>query len=459
MIIILVFVLALALRLFLAPLGFHIDILSNAGWGQWIYMHGPLGFYENSIWIFSWPTQPPFVNLLYGFDNWLYIFLLQISRSTGNTIVQYHLAPGHMRWWFNFTKWFDTAKTSDEAVFSIGYLTSIKILPILADLGIAGLIYNIAKSVKGIKFPIIWSAIYLFSPFSWYLSSLWGQYDQLGFLPVLAAFILESQKKLPWLTPFLFVLSVAIKPTSLILAPFFIYLYFKNSHNKVNPLIAILLIGTFFIETTQVFTKQNLYYFTINELYGKIFLKSASRLSANAFNFWRPFVTAVNQTQDSKFLFLPAYIWSTLSFIVLNLVAFKLSRKITLENVIKGIFIIGAGSWIFMTNMLDRYFFGGVVSGLILCIYDKKLFKYWLPVSLIFWLNLFNQWWFPDFLSPLKSIMIWNDGLFTKILSGVNVVLFLAMFIRIINYDSKNSNNLGRHIGRNFLGLLSGHKD
>ncbi len=431
MVIVIILVLALILRFFLAPLGFHVDIFSNAGWGQWIYTHGPLSFYENGIWTYSWPTQPPFASLLYGFDNWLYIFLLETFRSIGNIIVTYHLAPGHMRWWFTFTKWFDTAKISTEAIFSTGSLLSIKILPILADLGIAAIIYKIAKNIKEIKYPVIWPAVYLFSPFSWYLSALWGQYDQLAFLPLLAAFILESRKKLPWLTPFLIALGIAIKPTGLILIPLFAYLYFRNSHKKINWLVSGALIAAFFVATTKVFTDKNLVEFVSTELFGKIFLKSDSRLSANAFNFWRLFMNSPVQNQHAKFLFIPAFVWSGVAFILLNLKAFKLIKKPTLENIFKAMFIVAAGSWIFMTNMLDRYFFAGVVSGLILCVYNRKLFKYWLPLSLIFALNLFNLWWFPDYFTTLKNILIWNNSLVTKIFSITNILIFWRILVLI----------------------------
>ena len=44
MLVLLVFLVSLIFRLVLTPLGFHVDIYSNAGWGQWIYTHGPLGF-------------------------------------------------------------------------------------------------------------------------------------------------------------------------------------------------------------------------------------------------------------------------------------------------------------------------------------------------------------------------------------------------------------------------------
>lgn len=425
MLVIFIFTIALIGRLILAPIGFHIDILSNAGWGQWIYLHGPLGFYENNVWVYSWPTQPPFVSLLYGFDNWLYIFLLQTFRSIGNTIVAYHLAPGHMRWWFNFTKWFDTAKTSDEASFSIGYLVSIKILPILADLGIAGLIYWVAKLSGKVKYPIIWASIFLFLPFSWYISSLWGQYDSLSFLPLLLAFILEGEKKFPTITPFLLAISIAIKPTSLILVPFFVYIYLKNKHNIVPIVFSAIFIAVFFFATTQVFTNIGIYDFTKNTLMTKIFFKAASRLSANAFNFWRILQNSGSEGAEVKFIFIPAYVWSILAYIILNLIAFKKALKTNLRNVFAGAFIISAGSWMFMTNMLDRYFYAGVVFGLIVCIYNPKIFKYWLIMSLIFAINLYNQWFFPPALDAFKNVLLWQNGVVTKILSASNVILLL----------------------------------
>ncbi len=423
---------ALIFRLVISPLGFHVDILSLAGWGQWIFEHGTKGFYENSIWIYSWPTQPPFASLICGFDNWFYITLLETFRDMSNLIVQYHLAPGHMRWFFTFTKWFDTAKTSSEAVFSTGYLVTVKLPAIAADIGIAALIYKIAKNIKGIKYPAIWPAIYLFSPFSFYISAFWGQYDQLAFLPLLIAFLLESGKKLGWLTPFLMVLSITVKPTGLILIPLFAYLYIKNNHPARDFVIGGLLIVLFYFFTTQAFTNQNIFAFSKDVLYGRIFFKAAPRLSANAFNFWRIFIHTGSESTDFKLLFIPAYICSWGSYILFNVLAIRKIKKINVENVATAIFVVGSGSFLFMTGMLDRYFFAGIVSGLIAVMYNRKLFVYWLILSLIFAVNLYNQSWFPEFLNPLREFLLWQDFLVTKILSVINILIFLRMLVLLL---------------------------
>ena len=61
-----VFFVGLLLRLSLIPFGNNPDILTIAGWGKWIYENGPRGFYENTVWIYSWPTQAPlFLSLIH----------------------------------------------------------------------------------------------------------------------------------------------------------------------------------------------------------------------------------------------------------------------------------------------------------------------------------------------------------------------------------------------------------
>jgi hypothetical protein len=192
------------------------------------------------------------------------------------------------------------------------------------------------------------------------------------------------------------------------------------------------LVGLLFFATTQVFTDKNVIAYSYEDLYTKIFQKAAPRLSANAFNFWRILQSSSIETQESKVLFIPAYIWSLIFYLTINFIAVKKIREVNTKNVVSAVFIISAGSWLFMTNMLDRYFFAAVVSGLFTVLYDKKLFKYWLILSLIFTLNLYNQWWFPDSLEFLKRILEWQGALITKILAGLNVILYLKMARRLV---------------------------
>lgn len=426
----LIILLALVFRFTISPLVLHVDLLSNAEWGQWIYENGTKGFFENSIWTYSWPTQPPLANLLFGFERHLYQWFLELFRNIGHTIVAYHLAPGHMRWWFSFTIWFDQAKFDPVIVFPKGYIATMKLLPILADIGIATILYWLAEKVRKGRGEVF-STLYLFSPFSWYLSAYWGQTDQLAFIFVILSFILEFQRKFTPFTPLLFATGVLIKPTSLVLAPLFAWTYIRNGHKRSDLLLALALVLIIFWISTAVFSGVNnltntpIYWKDL--LVSKIFLKSEFRVSTNAFNFWRILIGNKALSDQTPILLIPARIWGLAAYGLFNFVAFKLVKKIDLKSGFVALFVVSAGSFLFMTNMLDRYFFAGIVSGLFVCVYYPRLLKYWVILSLIYWLNLFNQWWHPEWLELLEVILRWQGGLVTRMLAFVNVLIFLAM--------------------------------
>ncbi len=423
------------LKLLISRLIVHVDLLSNSEWGEWIFFHGPKGFYENNIWTYSWPTQPPLASYIYGFDRYLYYLLLELFRNIGHFIVNYHIAPWHLRFWFAFTTWFDQAKINPEVAFPIGYFMTIKLLPIIADSIIALIIYSISTDKRR---GVFLSSIYLISPFSWYISSLWGQIDQLSFVPLILAFIFESKRKYPILNFLLIALSISIKPTGLILLPLFLYIHFKNKHNLFITFTGVLSVVLFFVVTTNLFINTNPFIYAKEVLYPKIFLKSEFRVSTNSFNFWRIFIGNKAYGDTMNFLFLPARYWGITMWAIINIFAIKLLKEINLKNVIYAFFIVAAGSWLFMTNMLDRYFFAGIVGGLFVCLYHPNLFKYWFTMSLIFFLNLFNQWWYPESLHLLKQILIWNESLTTRILALINVLFYLIMIRKLIFQKTDN---------------------
>src|SRR3972149_713728 len=76
LLLILIFISAFLFRLWVADKGWHVDMWSNAAWGEWVYEHSPAKFYGNSIWTYSWPTQPPLVNTVYAYNKSWYIEIL-----------------------------------------------------------------------------------------------------------------------------------------------------------------------------------------------------------------------------------------------------------------------------------------------------------------------------------------------------------------------------------------------
>jgi hypothetical protein len=437
MVLILIITLSLIFRILLSPTAFHVDILSNASWGEWIFAHGPLTFYNDSSFIFSSPTQPPLMSLIYGFDRYLYSFLLELFRNIGHTIVKYRLAPSYMIWWFNFTVWFDTAKVNSEYIFSTGYLSTIKLLPILADILIGIVIYFTALKAK-LKKPLLWSSIYLFSPFTWYISALWGQYDQLSFLLVFLSFILISHNKLSLLSPILFFISFSIKPTSLIFIPLFLGIAFISHKKWQQILIGSIMALIIFVITTQPFTTGSIWQFSNNTLKSKIFSKSEYRLSTNSYNSWRILIGNQAKNQNTPIAGIPGKWWGVLAFLIINFIAFKQYNSKEKGSLYTALFIVGTGSWLFLTNMLERYLFAGMVSGLFVCIYQPKLFKLWLLASFIFWINLFHGWWYPTSLNFIKDILVWNSEAITRLLSILNLIIFIKMISLIHSLRSSS---------------------
>jgi hypothetical protein len=73
---------------------------------------------------------------------------------------------------------------------AVGAPDLIKLPPILADIGIAAIVYAVGRRTWGERVGLLAAALFLFLPVSWYDSALWGQVDAAGTLLVLAALVL-----------------------------------------------------------------------------------------------------------------------------------------------------------------------------------------------------------------------------------------------------------------------------
>lgn len=415
--------LSAGLRFLLAPTTFHPDLLCQAGWGEYISQTGSKGFYSYNIWTFSWPNHPPLTSLYYGFCYKLY---LQISLRLYQSLLLFNKIGLNWRYYNKFVNSFSSI-VSPEMPYPLGFLISLKIFPIIFDLLIGLLIYYFAKinNKNSLKFLLI----YLASPFSWYVSSLWGQTDQiLCFLTVISFLLLTNS---PVISILLFFIGVSIKPTSIFLLPLLFYILFKNkiSIKKIilGGVICLLLNYVIF----KGFSDLNFVSFTLNTLLPRL-LDRPPRLTTNSYNFWHIFALGRLWSDQKTFLFVPANIWSGAFFIVVNYLAFKMVKVKNTKSIIAALFTVSFGSWLFLTNMLERYAFVGIVTSLILSIYHPKMFKYWLILSLIYWLNLFRGWWFPEFLAPLRFILTTNNYIAGLFLSLGNVLIYLKIVLSLL---------------------------
>lgn len=396
---ILLITLSLLTRIVLAPKFFHGDLICNAAWGEYVANTGAKTFFENNVWTYSWPTQLPLINLVYGFcfnmARYLIIDLMRFGFLMQKLGLNSWVQPGYE----NFLTWFQQPIVWDNP-FKIDFIFSIKILPILADLVIAMVIWVLARKNKS-KAAIVWPVVYLWSPFSIYLSAIWGQYDQVSFLMLLLAIL--SLDKLQFLSPILFSLSLGIKPTSAIFIPFYLYLMIKRRNKwKQFGLGVILAIVLNYWMLWQFAVDGNVFKLITNRIIPAVIYKSEPRISVNSYNFWHMIAGDVSVNQGTNFLFMPFRYWGILALIILNWWAIRFDMQ-SKNRTFLALAIIGIGSWLFGMNMLERYLFGGVGFLLITAMNKKGLVPVWVILSVLFLFNLANGWWQPEILGFLED--------------------------------------------------------
>jgi hypothetical protein len=113
--------------------------------------------------------------------------------------------------------------------------------------------------------------------------------------------------------------------------------------------------------------------------------------------------------------------------LITSILSLKVIKKDKLESIFAAMFIAGLGSYMFMTGMHDRYAFLAIIPLFLVSIYKRKYFKYFLIMSTIFTLNLFIAYWPLEIIHEIKKILELNNFLIARILSFVNVILYLRV--------------------------------
>ncbi len=422
------FLMAILARVAMTPLAYHGDILVQAGWGRWIFDHGMRGFYENNIWIYGWPNQPPIISWLYGQCFHLYQSIYTTMIVWGNFIASHRLGASHILWFYDFQDWWGNAKYMDTP-FKIAELITMKIPSIMADGVLAYMIYKMVGKAGAI--------IYLLSPFAWYESGIWGQHDQLSLIFLLTAFWLVTAKKLMWLTPVMMAVSILLKPTAFIFGPLLLWISVRDKNTFKQVVIGSGVTVILYILLVKIISTFDFWTFNIY-LQRQMFAKGEYWTWVNTFNGWRiitPYLTDYRQL----FLGINLRMWGFIVFGIINILAFKIGQKRDWDSVLKAMFVVVSGGWMVMTTMHERYLFTAIVVGLILAMKNKKLFKYWIVLSLIFWINMFNGWWYPESFLWLKNILTWGnemDGVVPRILAVINLILMVKI-VRIMVKEKK----------------------
>lgn len=100
---------------------------------------------------------------------------------------------------------------SSEPEIGDGPWLLLKWLPVLADLGVAGLVAYAGRRWYSPGTGLWAAGLYLFIPVTWYDSAIWGQMDSVAALPVLASLVLLASGLPEW-AALAFMLGVLTKP-------------------------------------------------------------------------------------------------------------------------------------------------------------------------------------------------------------------------------------------------------
>lgn len=419
----LILILAIFIRIILVLIsGWHPDLPNHIDWGNRFLSYGFKNFYEGSIWGVSWPNQPFGSILLFALmaliKNWLFSGIMFINN--------------HIPAFPSFIIPILELKL---------HAWLVKLPFILADLGIGYLIYKIVLEFKP-KLATTAASLFLFNPVLIYNSTIWGQTDSLINLLALSGIYLTFKKKyLPgiilFLSTFLFKLSL------IIYLPIFGLLLLKQIKDWKKFILPILvfILFIFLLAIPFTFGNKNPFQWIWYMYTNRVLVRQGSMLNGNAFNLWSLiFCIDLSKSEFSQFFGLSyQLIGRALYIIFLIPVWIKFFRsKNTLTNLLLALILSAFGSFIFLTNMHERYLYPIFPIISILVFLPNHFIKKadLIILSVIHFLNLYNLWFYP--LIPfVKSCLISFNFLLCRILSVILIIICLNYLVRYLKSEIK----------------------
>jgi Gpi18-like mannosyltransferase len=397
-----ILIVSFILRIVIALLGEHGDVINYMWWSKDLLARGLQDFYDRSIANAMPPTYPPVTSYIF----WLTAYLHEIIWKVVWLInIKVSVFPSNLVFWLE----------SEKGWYFVNKLPSI-----IADLGIGTYIYKLVSSIKGKREAIISMLLFLFNPVFWYNSSLWGQTDSIFAFFLIASFY-YLHKKRKYVSVAFFLLSILTKPTSFFVAPIYLIFWLKNTTLK-----QLMKCATFVFLLTLV-----LYYpfhpdntlFWISDFYLNSLGGELDYIVANSFNFWGLVFGFDNVSARTLFLGLPASTLGYLAFFISSLVLLRFWKQkiFNVKIMLMLSALIAFSAFLFLPMMHERYFYPVL---LLLtptaALYRQERVSYYM-LSLIHLLNLYHFWWVPriEFLVVLFSnrvvemlLILFNFALF-----------------------------------------------
>lgn len=375
----LLFLAAFLVRIWFVPYWKTGDVLVFQEWGQKLVKLGPRNFYFNQDWYYSFPTQPPLSSLMYGGAFWLFDHKYVLAQMHNS--VKFPPAV-FVEWFYNM----------EDPVNKNGYLLLLKLPAILADILLSLVIFKVVFDLtKSRERALGATSFYLFNPITIFLAGGWGQPESLVALFGLLAFVLLAQDKVYLSTP-LFFISLYFKPTWSIFIPLYIFLLFIWRPKIPHILIGILAVFIIFLGATAPFSGQNILGFTKDVVIHNMLpsAKGTARASISAFNF-HSFVLQIDKSFDyEKIGIIQARTFGLIVFVLINFFTFSYIKRTQnrMFAAVVALFAIGFGGFLFLTNMLERYFFASFAPIVILLFTKPKILVYILLINIVIFANL-----------------------------------------------------------------------
>lgn len=409
------FLLALILRLILAPIFHHSDADTIFYWGKYLWEKKDFfHFLGKAVPNAMRATYPP-----------IFYYMLFLWRGFYELI-------GNILWWLNLKiDLFPSNLIFWYQSYEIGIAFN-KISAILADLGCAYLIYKIIEQLRGSKLLNKWSVLlFLFLPATWYNSAYWGQIESIYSFFILLSFFLMLKDKFLWAT-FSLAISALIKPTGLFILPAFLIFAIKKK-KIIDVFVAGLLGLVAAVISYFPFQPLNTLCWSIS-FYFKSFRGELNYLVANAFNFWALLFGFDQKPDNFPFLGIPLKFWGFGIFgLAATLVGIKLWKRVANEKLIFASFLLAFASFLFLPRMHERYFYTALTFLAILGSLSKKWLWSFVILSLIHFFNLYHFWWQPKI--PILISFLSNMTIVRGIII-INMGIFLYFFLEFLRDES-----------------------
>lgn len=358
----LIFVLGLALRLVLLFPQHSGDIKNHLAWGNG-FLANPKGFYNSHFLGFNDPNYPP-----------LAIFLFSLSLKMYKELV---LVINYLNTSFKFFPSYLVPYIINENA-ELGFL---KLPGILSDIGIAVFLYSYYYKKRHSLSPFLGATLFLISPATIYLSSVWGQTESVTSLFLIASlYFRTSIFSIP-----LFVLALLVKQTALWVLPIYIIIWFKERDSWKN--IKSTVLGfTLFIASYLPF---GLGPISALKNYLTTLSGSSTVVSDAAWNLWY-FLYSYPSEDSQKILGLLSVrtLSITILFLILGFLLFSLIKNYTLNKSLLYLSLWSVLVFFLQTRVHDRHLYPSLVFLLFCNLKPKPLVISFIILSTYHYLNL-----------------------------------------------------------------------